>query len=163
MSEETPESPEVIAEGEDEVTKDTASFDRKSPFDPRKIRAITFIDQVKAGVAPTVAAKVVHSDIRTLMNNPDVQELLLNWKATALERKELVLARMSKIVATGEPKDAVAASRVIVADPELGWQSAGNIQATQINIGKDTLEIINRAPKVAGLEEPEVIDVETND
>lgn len=92
-------------------------------------QAVEYARLVVAGVPPDDAAKQVGRSAPDMLTSVIVRKWLENtlpWFFDKAEyRRALVIASMTKILATGEDKDKVGAARVLINDPELGFKIDG--------------------------------------
>ena len=93
-----------------------------------------FVALVASGVPESKAAEQVGQPLAALKSSQVVRE----WLEKVLpfyindpnNRRKTVIAAMTRVLATGEDKDAVAAARVLIKDPQIGF---GN-QAPTVSI-----------------------------
>lgn len=106
-----------------------------SPSEVKEREAREFVSLVKTGETPQEAALTVGTPLPVLLKQPSVQ----NWIERVLPyhikdpnlRRNVVIGAMTEILATGESdRDKVAAARILIADPELGFGNA----APQVNV-----------------------------
>jgi hypothetical protein len=112
-----------------------------------KVRAVKFVELVKAGESPQEAAKQVHTSLARLERDPEVQAmcetLIAQYTLPAETRKKLVRARLNKVVAEGNDKEAVAAAKLVSADPEVGITTQIPQVMQQFNFSPETSSFLD--------------------
>ncbi len=101
--------------------------------------ASEFVERIKKGESPEVAADAVGMPLPKLLTQDIVkaklQDLQHYYVKEADQQKKLVISKMIEVLLNGDPRDAVAAAKVLTSNPDLGYgQGAPQVQ---VNIMSD--------------------------
>lgn len=98
--------------------------------------ALDFVQGLRDGKTPQEAANAVGMPLPKLLTQDLVKSKLEELKhyyiGEADARKKAVIAKMVDILLNGDPRDSVAAAKVLTSDPDLGFNQTG--PTVQVNI-----------------------------
>lgn len=99
----------------------------RAPAEVPVREAQQFIDLVQTGETYEAAAKVVRRPLADLIENPIVKAWVAESSSYFLPdvelRRKVTIGAMTKIMATAdEDKDKIAAARVLIKDPDMGFE-----------------------------------------
>lgn len=118
------------------------------------VTAEALVDKVAAGMDPITAAHQLGTTIAAMFRDKatsqKVSKLCDKYETSGIVRARLVRARLVEIMLEGTDKNAIAAAKLIGADPEVGIFSGAsgakgsNTLAVQVNIGDETRKVLDR-------------------